>query len=152
MFNSSRNFLQTYSEMWNYICDTIFRLPEAVREVLLKCWENLRKLFWMKFILKLICIVFPYPSPPGKPLLSPGKSFAPSQADQIPKLSPPLDTSTIALVSTFSLILSHSYNHVQKFWDFLMSEQIFLSPQVKRSVIISNELVCTTCLTSCQTT
>ena len=25
------------------------------------------------------------------------------------------------------------------FWDFLMVEQIFLSPQVKRSVIISNK-------------
>ena len=37
------------------------------------------------------------------------------------------------------------------FWDFLMVEKIFLSPQVKRSVIISNKLVCTSCLTSCRT-
>ena len=33
----------------------------------------------------------------------------------------------------------------------LMVEQIFLSPQVKRSVIISNKLDYTRCLTSCQT-
>ena len=32
-----------------------------------------------------------------------------------------------------------------------MVEQIFLSPQVKRSVIISNKLDYTRCLTSCQT-
>ena len=37
------------------------------------------------------------------------------------------------------------------FWDFLMTEQIFLSPQVKGSKIISNKLVYTSCLTSCQT-
>ena len=35
------------------------------------------------------------------------------------------------------------------FCDFLMVEQIFLSPQMKRSVIISNELVHTTSRTSC---
>ena len=33
-----------------------------------------------------------------------------------------------------------------------MVEQIFLLPQVKRSVIISNKLVCVSCLTTCQTT
>ena len=38
------------------------------------------------------------------------------------------------------------------FWDFLMDEQICLSPEVKRSVIISYKLVHTTYLTSCQTT
>ena len=35
------------------------------------------------------------------------------------------------------------------FWDFLMVEHIFLSPQVKRSMIIGNKLVYTSCLTSC---
>ena len=34
------------------------------------------------------------------------------------------------------------------FWDFLMVQQIFLSPQVKRSVIITNKLICVSCLTS----
>ena len=34
----------------------------------------------------------------------------------------------------------------------LMVEQILLSPQVKRSVIITNRLVYTSCLTSCQRT
>ena len=29
------------------------------------------------------------------------------------------------------------------FWDFLIAEQIFLSPQVKRSVIVSNKLLYT---------
>ena len=38
------------------------------------------------------------------------------------------------------------------FWDFLMVAQIFLWPQVKRSVIISSKLVDTSCLTSCQLT
>ena len=38
------------------------------------------------------------------------------------------------------------------FWDFLMIEKIFLSPQVRRSVIISNKLVYTKCLTSCRKT
>ena len=38
------------------------------------------------------------------------------------------------------------------FWDFLMVEQIFISPQVKPSVIIGNKLVYTSCFTSCQTT
>ena len=37
------------------------------------------------------------------------------------------------------------------FWVFLMVEQIFLSPKVKRSMIISNKLVYTSCLTSCWT-
>ena len=37
-------------------------------------------------------------------------------------------------------------------WKFLMFYQIFLSPQVKRSLIISNKLVYTICLTSCWTT
>ena len=36
------------------------------------------------------------------------------------------------------------------FWDFLMLEKIFLSPQVKRRVIISNKLVYTSYLTSCR--
>ena len=34
------------------------------------------------------------------------------------------------------------------FWHFLMVEQIFLSPQVKRSMIISNKLVYMNCLPS----
>ena len=48
------------------------------------------------------------------------------------------------------------------FWDFLIdeqkkkkkkkNEQTFISQQVKWSVIISNKLVYTICLTSCQTT
>ena len=37
------------------------------------------------------------------------------------------------------------------FWVFLMDEQIFLSPKLKWSMIISNKLVCTSCLTSCWT-
>ena len=37
------------------------------------------------------------------------------------------------------------------FWDYLMVEQIFLSPQVKPSMSISNKLVYTSHLTSCQT-
>ena len=37
------------------------------------------------------------------------------------------------------------------FWDFLITEQIFLSPQVKRRVIISNELEFTICLSTWQT-
>ena len=36
------------------------------------------------------------------------------------------------------------------FWDFLMLEKFFLSPQVKRRVIISNKLVYTSYLTSCR--
>ena len=36
------------------------------------------------------------------------------------------------------------------FPDFVMVEQILLSPQVKRSVIISNILVYTSFLTSCE--
>ena len=36
--------------------------------------------------------------------------------------------------------------------EFFMFCQIFLSPQVKRSLIISNRLVYTSCLTSCRTT
>ena len=36
------------------------------------------------------------------------------------------------------------------FWDFLMLEQIFFSPQAKQSVIISNKLVYTSCITSCK--
>ena len=35
------------------------------------------------------------------------------------------------------------------FWDFLMAEQFFFSPQVKRSLIISNKLVYKSRLTSC---
>ena len=37
-------------------------------------------------------------------------------------------------------------------WGFLMFCQIFLSPQVKRSLIVSNKLVYTSCLTSSPTT
>ena len=37
------------------------------------------------------------------------------------------------------------------FWDFLMVEQIFPAPQEKWSMIISNKLVYTSCLTSCWT-
>ena len=36
--------------------------------------------------------------------------------------------------------------------EFVMFDQIFLSSQVKWSLIISNKLVYTTCLTSCRTT
>ena len=36
------------------------------------------------------------------------------------------------------------------FWDFLMLEKIFLSPQVKRRVIISNKLAYASYLTSCR--
>ena len=38
------------------------------------------------------------------------------------------------------------------FLDLLMVDQIFISPHVKRSMIISNKLVYTSCLTSCRTT
>ena len=37
-------------------------------------------------------------------------------------------------------------------WEFLMFYQIFISPQVKRSLVISNKLAYKSCLTSCQTT
>ena len=43
------------------------------------------------------------------------------------------------------------YNHAHNILNILMFYQFFLSPQVKRSLIISNKLVCTSCLTSCQT-
>ena len=43
------------------------------------------------------------------------------------------------------------HNHVLQS-EFLMIEQILLSPQVKPRVIISNKLVCTSSLTSCLTT
>ena len=39
---------------------------------------------------------------------------------------------------------------VIKLWEFLIFYQILLSPQVKRSLIISNKLVYMSCLTSCQ--
>ena len=38
------------------------------------------------------------------------------------------------------------------FWECLKFYQIFLLPQLKRSLIISNKLVYTSCLKSCQTT
>ena len=53
-----------------------------------------------------------------------------------------------------SLLSKHflcSCNHVHN-KAFLMVEQIFLSLQVKQSVIISNQLVYTSCLTSYRTT
>ena len=37
-------------------------------------------------------------------------------------------------------------------WEFLMFYQVFLSPQVKQGLIISNQLVYTSCLSSCRTT
>ena len=37
------------------------------------------------------------------------------------------------------------------FWNFLIVKQIFLSPQVKQSVIISNKLVYTSLLSGCRT-
>ena len=37
-------------------------------------------------------------------------------------------------------------------WDLLIAEQIFLSPQVKRSIFISNKLVYKSYLTSCPNT
>ena len=45
-------------------------------------------------------------------------------------------------------------NHVHHIFRVrvLMAEPVFLSPQVKRSVIISSKPVYTSCLTSCQTT
>ena len=53
---------------------------------------------------------------------------------------------------TFQLKLElGTYNHFIIFWDFLLVEQAFLSPQVKRSVIISNKLVYTSYRTSCRT-
>ena len=38
------------------------------------------------------------------------------------------------------------------FWNFLLIKDIFLSPKLKGSVIISNKLVYMSYLTSCQTT
>ena len=38
------------------------------------------------------------------------------------------------------------------FWDFLILNQIFLSPQVKSSWLLAINMVYTGCLTSCQTT
>ena len=37
------------------------------------------------------------------------------------------------------------------FWEFLIFYQIFLSPKAKRSLIISNQLLDTSCLKSCRT-
>ena len=34
------------------------------------------------------------------------------------------------------MTMSSTYTHVRNIWDFLMVEQIFLSPQVKQNVII----------------
>ena len=45
-----------------------------------------------------------------------------------------------------------SYNHVQNILRLFDGSQILLLPQVKRTVILSNKLVYTSCLTSCRTT
>ena len=41
-------------------------------------------------------------------------------------------------------------NHVHNNLRLLIIEQIFLLPQVKQSIIISNKLVYKSCLTSCR--
>ena len=43
-------------------------------------------------------------------------------------------------------------SHVRIFLRFLMIEQIFFTRQVKRSMVICNRQVFTSCLTSCRTT
>ena len=48
--------------------------------------------------------------------------------------------------------LIYNYNHGHNIWEFLMFYQIFLSPQVEWSLIISNKLEYMSCLMSCQTT
>ena len=48
--------------------------------------------------------------------------------------------------------LTRICNHVLNVLRLLMVEQSFLSPQVKRIMIISNKLVYTICLMSCQLT
>ena len=62
-------------------------------------------------------------------------------------------------ISIFVMILRNYFscilftcNHFCNILRLLMVEQIFLSPQVKRSIIFSNKLVYTSCLTSYRTT
>ena len=56
-------------------------------------------------------------------------------------------------------IMDNAFNSLKQakiyvilFLDFLMVDQIFLSIQVKQSVVISNKLIYTSCLTSSKTT
>ena len=61
------------------------------------------------FIVNLYSFALPPCSPPDKPFLPPGKSFSRFLAEQLPKLSLPLDTLTIALMCLSSPVLSNSY-------------------------------------------
>ena len=45
----------------------------------------------------------------------------------------------ICVTISLHLVVPNIYNHFQIFWDFLIFYQIFFSPQVKRSAIISNK-------------
>ena len=49
-------------------------------------------------------------------------------------------------------LISNQYNHVHNILRLLMVEQIFLSPQVKQSMIVSNKPANTSCLTTYLTT
>ena len=74
------------------------------------------------------------PSLPGKPFVPQVRHLLPFQAEQLPKLPPPLDTSTITLVFIVLLILSHSLanleNSMIKRWRQieLLEAIFFLSP------------------------
>ena len=85
MANSSLTVLQKYSEICIFLCDTMYRLPEAVSgRCSLKFLENIWKLSRMKFILWLICLVSPTPSPPGKLFFPQVSHFSPYPSPKTP--------------------------------------------------------------------
>ena len=89
--NFSRKIFQTYSEM------CIFYVMQSVEGNLKTVLDEVH------FIVNL----YSFPGHPGKLFLTQGKSFAPSQAEQLSKL-PPVETSAITLVCMFSSKLSYS--------------------------------------------
>ena len=114
---SSRKVWQTYLEICIF-CVMQYTWSNQWK-VLWKCWENLWKLSWIKFILQLNCVVFPYNWLPGKLFLLQGELFTFWQKISMTDHFPRIHRSVLRTI-TIDLL---------QFWDAydVIFEKIFLA-------------------------
>ena len=109
MANSLRNVLQTYSEIWIFcVIQYMDFQKQSMGSALKLLGKSLKTVLDEVHFMVSVPSFSLSPSLPGKPFVPQVSHLLPFQAEQLTKLPPLLDTSTITLVFIVLSILSHS--------------------------------------------
>ena len=114
MANSLRNVLQTYSEIWIFcVIQYMDFQKQSMGSALKLLGKSLKTVLDEVHFMVSVPSFSLSPSLPGKPFVPQVIHLLPFQAEQLTKLPPLLDTSTITIVFIVLSILSHSLANLE---------------------------------------